>query len=75
MSDSKGRSDQNQDQASPISTRRNFLATAAGVALATTLPSAAQESPKSKKAPAVHSRKRPRNVLFIMSDDMRAELA
>lgn len=52
--------------------RRSFLGTAAAAAVASALPLQAQQSPKS---PAVHSRKRPLNVLFFMSDDMRPELA
>jgi len=64
--------DQNQDQSGGAMTRRDFLAKAAGAALATALPAAAQSSPK---APAAHNRKRPLNVLFFMSDDMRPELA
>jgi len=47
--------------------RRSFLAGAMGAALATALPATAQ-------APAVVKRKRPLNVLFFMSDDMRTEL-
>jgi arylsulfatase A-like enzyme len=50
--------------------RRNFLAGAAGAALATALPSASQIS----KAAKPTARKRPLNVLFIMSDDMRTEI-
>src|SRR6266702_599819 len=49
--------------------RRSFLTQAAGAALATALPAAAQ------KTAAVAKRKRPLNVLFFMSDDMRPELA
>jgi iduronate 2-sulfatase len=49
--------------------RRSFLTGAAGAALATALPAAAQQ-------PATRpGRKRPLNVLFFMSDDMRPELA
>ena len=62
----------NHDQSTGTTTRRDFLTKAAGAALATTLPAAAQSAPK---APAGHSRKRPLNVLFFMSDDMRPELA
>src|SRR5271154_2984825 len=58
----------------PLTSRRSFLTKAAGAALATTLPSAAQTTPQQKSA-APHSRKRPLNVLFFMSDDMRPELA
>jgi iduronate 2-sulfatase len=58
-------------------TRRSFLTGAAGAALATALPSAAQDAAQTKanKTPASAKRKRPLNVLFFMSDDMRAELA
>jgi iduronate 2-sulfatase len=52
--------------------RRSFLTGAAGAALATALPVNAQQA--SVKAPAA-KRKRPLNVMFFMSDDMRAELA
>ncbi len=48
--------------------RRNFLATAAGTALAATLPADAAPAPAPKP-------KGPLNVLFFMSDDMRPELA
>ena len=48
--------------------RRRFLTSAAGAALASTLPRSAAA------APAMHIRKRPLNVLFFMSDDMRTEL-
>src|ERR1035437_7425553 len=61
-------------------TRRSFLTKAAGAALATALPSAAQNAAPPKpaataKSPAIAKRKRPLNVLFFMSDDMRPELA
>jgi len=61
-------------------TRRNFLTKAAGAALAAALPSAAQNRTQPKaadgnKSGAVARHKRPLNVLFFMSDDMRAELA
>jgi len=56
--------------------RRSFLTKAAGVALATALPAAAQSTaPVAEKTPAAAKRKRPLNVLFFMSDDMRTELA
>jgi iduronate 2-sulfatase len=59
--------------------RRNFLTKAAGAALATALPSAAQNAVQPKPAATGKSsgakRKRPLNVLFFMSDDMRPELA
>jgi iduronate 2-sulfatase len=47
--------------------RRSFLTGAAGVAVASALPANAA-------APATHTPKRPLNVLFFMSDDMRTEL-
>ncbi|MGA1982549.1 MAG: sulfatase [Acidobacteriaceae bacterium] len=65
-------------------TRRSFLAKAAGAALATTLPASAQNTiPAAGPQPATRNlqpatgarRKRPLNVLFLMSDDMRPELA
>jgi arylsulfatase A-like enzyme len=61
-------------------TRRNFLTQAAGAAFATTLSSAAQTAAAPKpaataKSPAIAKPKRPLNVLFLMSDDMRPELA
>jgi iduronate 2-sulfatase len=57
-------------------TRRSFLTKAAGVALATTLPTPAQQPATSNLQPATRAkRKRPLNVLFFMSDDMRPELA
>jgi arylsulfatase A-like enzyme len=52
----------------PKPSRRDFLAGAAGTVAAATLPT-------QTKAPAVRARKRPLNVLFFMSDDMRPELA
>lgn len=60
--------------------RRSFLTKAAGAALVTALPSAAQNAAQSKptaahKSAAVGKHKRPLNVLFFMSDDMRPELA
>jgi arylsulfatase A-like enzyme len=67
-------SEQNQNPTS----RRSFLAKAAGAALATTLPAAAQPpaaQPALPKSAAVSKRRRPLNVLFFMSDDMRPELA
>lgn len=51
--------------------RRSFLARAAGVAAAAALPAASI----AEMAPAESSKKRPMNVLFFMSDDMRTELA
>ena len=60
-----------------ITTRRSFLTRAAGVTLAAALPAEAQTSVVSNtgKSAAVRTRKRPLNVLFFMSDDMRPELA
>lgn len=60
--------------------RRSFLTKAAGAALAAAVPSSAQEAarPKAESAnqsAAVMKRKKPLNVLFFMSDDMRPELA
>src|SRR5579875_2134147 len=56
------------------SSRRGFLGAAAGAALAATFPSRGQASTQGSRAPAAFSRKRPLNVLFFMSDDMRVEL-
>ena len=57
-------------------TRRSFLTGAAGAALASTLPAAAQTAKRTAaKGPAARKSKRPLNVLFFMSDDMRTELA
>lgn len=59
----------------PNSSRRTFLAGAAGATLASVLPASARTTPQAKTAaPAMHTRKRPLNVLFLMSDDMRVEL-
>jgi len=59
--------------------RRSFLSKAAGAALVTALPcaaqNAAQSSPDASKKSATSKGKRPLNVLFFMSDDMRTELA
>jgi iduronate 2-sulfatase len=54
----------------PTGSRRSFLTGAAGAALASALPTraSAAESPKTSAA------KKPLNVLFFMSDDMRTEL-
>jgi iduronate 2-sulfatase len=54
------------------SSRRSFLTRAAGVALASALPAGAQSS--AVRAPVARGSKRPLNVLFFMSDDMRPEL-
>ncbi len=65
------------NQQSKTTSRRKFLAKAAGAALATALPAAkaaAQQPATSNQQPATRSR-RPLNVLFFMSDDMRPELA
>jgi len=61
------------DQGNP--TRRSFLAGAAGAAIGSTLSMAARKANAQTKSAAVHTRKRPLNVLFLMSDDMRTELA
>ncbi len=60
--------------------RRGFIRRAAGAALATALPASAQSATQAApagaaKPPAIAKRKRPLNVLFFMSDDMRPELA
>ena len=59
--------------------RRSFLTKAAGAALATAIPASAQTAAKpaasTTKPAAGAKRKKPLNVLFFMSDDMRAELA
>ena len=56
--------------------RRSFLRGAAGAALAAAIPAKAQQTAASgSRAPAVAKRKKPLNVLFFMSDDMRVELA
>src|SRR6266702_3480243 len=65
------------NQQSKTTSRRKFLAKAAGAALATALPAAkaaAQQPATSNQQPATRSRP-PLNVLFFMSDDMRPELA
>ncbi len=66
-------------QEKDTTTRRSFLTKAAGAALATALPAAAQNAgqPKSAagKSTTAGKSKRPLNVLFFMSDDMRPELA
>jgi iduronate 2-sulfatase len=55
--------------------RRSFLTRAAGAALATAIPAAAQSTAATAKKSSAAKRKRPLNVMFFMSDDMRAELA
>ncbi len=60
-------------ESTSVSSRRSFLTKAAGAALATALPAAAQ--PASRTTATQVARKRPLNVLFFMSDDMRPELA
>ena len=60
--------------------RRNFLGKVAGAALATTLRAPAQSATEQTSAAAIKNSavgrsKRPLNVLFFMSDDMRPELA
>lgn len=59
-----------------LESRRSFLTSAAGAALATALPAGAQQQPAASgnQAAAIVKRKKPLNVLFFMSDDMRAEL-
>ena len=59
----------NKTGSGPNASRRSFLTRAAGAAVAAALPKA-----KAQSAPAVRTRKRPLNVLFVMSDDMRTEL-
>ncbi|HEX4067068.1 MAG TPA: sulfatase [Acidobacteriaceae bacterium] len=59
-----------QDNGHSVS-RRAFLRGAAGTAAAATIPS----SGAAVHLPAARSTKRPLNVLFLMSDDMRVELA
>ena len=61
----KTRSGRNQ----PLTTSRRSFIARSGAAIAATLAGGAHA------APAVHARKRPLNVLFCMSDDMRPELA
>ena len=60
--------------------RRSFLGKMAGMALATALPAptqnpSGQPSATPNRSAAVSRRKRPPSVLFLMSDDMRTELA
>jgi len=59
----------------PNSSRRTFLRQAATAAAATALSGTTPAISQPAKAPATHTRKRPLNVLFFMSDDMRTELA
>ena len=59
------------DMEDPTS-RRRFLAGIAGAAVAGAMPGVAQTA---VKGTVVRSKKRPMNVLFFMSDDMRPELA
>jgi iduronate 2-sulfatase len=71
---------EDDQQANPTTSRRSFIAQAAGAALATALPASAstaniEPNQTETKSAATHSRKRPLNVLFFMSDDMRPELA
>ncbi len=54
--------------------RRSFLAKSAGAALAASLPAGAESKPAAATKSASKG-KRPLNVLFFMSDDMRPELA
>ncbi len=60
------------DQDNATTSRRRFLTTVAGAAVATAIPATAQTT---SKPPAARGRKGPLNVLFFMSDDMRPELA
>ena len=60
------------DQDNATTSRRRFLTTVAGAAVATAIPATAQTA---STPPAVRGRKQPLNVLFFMSDDMRPELA
>jgi arylsulfatase A-like enzyme len=53
-----------------LASRRSFLTGAAGAALASTLPTSAGSAETPKPVPP----KKPLNVLFFMSDDMRTEL-
>jgi arylsulfatase A-like enzyme len=60
--------------------RRSFLTKAAGAALATALPAntaaaAAQPATPNPQPATASKRRKPLNVLFFMSDDMRPELA
>src|SRR5580693_6663270 len=56
--------------------RRQFLTSTAAAAVAAAIPAKAQnQSQPQPQAPAVAARKKPLNVLFFMSDDMRPELA
>ncbi|WP_213807182.1 sulfatase [Granulicella sp. dw_53] len=64
-----------QDNEAGKTSRRNFLTKAAGAALATAIPAGAQSADVEVKAPVAKGRKRPLNMLFFMSDDMRPELA
>jgi arylsulfatase A-like enzyme len=69
---------EDRDQATPTTTRRTFLTGAATAAIATALPAQTPSqtpAPTTNQSAATHSRKRPLNVLFFMSDDMRPELA
>ena len=72
-----GRFRMGEQEKSTIS-RRSFLTKAAGAALAASLPAGAKSAavPKSTAGNKSHGKgKRPLNVLFFMSDDMRPELA
>lgn len=74
MSEEKNKHQQN------ATSRRSFLTGAAGAAFATALPAAAQGNAKpnaaaANKSAALSKRRKPLNVLFFMSDDMRPELA
>ena len=60
------------DDPKPQPTRRAFLGGAAAAAAALAAHKAAPA--QTQNAPAAHVKKRPLNILFLMSDDMRAEL-
>src|ERR1700761_8770821 len=59
----------NNSKAIPSASRRSFLTGVAGAALASALPARVSAAAAPKPA-----RKKPLNVLFFMSDDMRTEL-
>src|ERR1700761_9730547 len=60
----------NETKSPPNASRRSFLAGAASAALAGALPTSASAA----EAPRPARQKKPLNVLFFMSDDMRTEL-
>ena len=68
------------EEGADTTSRRSFLGKLAGAALAATLAAPAQSATKGTSSAANKTtqpggRKRPLNVLFFMSDDMRPELA